>query len=241
MKETEDFTGRRYGLLTVIERTTSTPNRASRWICKCDCGNTTIAVSTKLKDGARVSCGCKKRGQGRALGALVKPKNDLSNNVYGLLTVLEWGKCPDTKMAQWLCSCRCGNFTYARSSDLRLGRRLSCGCANGKTHGLSKTSEYRTWAGMIHRCTNPKVNQYKDYGGRGITVCARWKESVENFVEDMGERPSKRLTLDRINNNDGYHCGKCEECKRNGWVANCRWATWEQQAGNRRKPQRAKG
>jgi len=81
------------------------------------------------------------------------------------------------------------------------------------------TATYLSWRGMIQRCTDPNFKQYKDYGGRGITVCQRW-ENFTNFLEDMGERPS-RLTLDRIKNDKGY-------CK-----SNCRWATRKQQARNR--------
>lgn len=88
-------------------------------------------------------------------------------------------------------------------------------------HGLSRTPEYRTWRGMIARCSDPNATHYDKYGGRGITVCARWRDFL-NFLEDMGPRPSMAYTLDRIEPNGDYE------------PANCRWATKFVQQQNRR-------
>jgi len=99
--------------------------------------------------------------------------------------------------------------------------------ANHRIHGKWNTSEYRSWQQMIQRCYNPKRPQYKYWGGRGITVCDRWRKSFQAFLEDMGPRPKGAL-LDRYPNNDGnYEPG------------NCRWATQSEQNSNRRRP--AKG
>jgi hypothetical protein len=94
--------------------------------------------------------------------------------------------------------------------------------------------EWTSWQGMKNRCYNRKNNQYKRYGKRGIRVCARWLASFENFLEDMGKRPKGR-TLDRIDNNGNYDCGKCPDCRSRGVTkSNCRWATKRQQANNTR-------
>lgn len=83
-------------------------------------------------------------------------------------------------------------------------------------------TELNVYYAMVHRCTNKNHHKYKDYGGRGITVCARWLESFKNFYEDMGERPSMDHSLDRIDNNEGYS------------IDNCRWATPKEQSRNQR-------
>lgn len=90
-----------------------------------------------------------------------------------------------------------------------------------RTHGLTRTPEHRIWINMRSRCTNPQDENYKNYGGRGIGVCVRWIK-FENFLVDMGPRPTPRHSLDRKNNDKGYY-------KRN-----CRWATRREQQNNLR-------
>ena len=100
----------------------------------------------------------------------------------------------------------------------------SCGCFQSRRrtkHGLAKTTEHNVWAMMIQRCTNSKTNKYKNYGGRGITVCSRWLRSFPAFYKDMGPRPHGS-TLDRIDNYKGYS------------KSNCRWSTIVDQNRNRR-------
>lgn len=107
-------------------------------------------------------------------------------------------------------------------------------------HGLSRTVEYRVWQTMRLRChvsTNPA---FKDYGGRGITVCARWVNDVRAFVADVGPKPTPRHEIDRIDNNGGYWCGRsdCAECVAAGRECNVRWATRTENCRNRRSNKR---
>ena len=88
--------------------------------------------------------------------------------------------------------------------------------------GFSKSAEYRAWSSMKQRCLNPRCSVYKNYGGRGITVCVRWQRDFLDFLDDLGPRPSPKHTLDRIDNDGNYQPG------------NVRWATYQEQESNRR-------
>lgn len=126
--------------------------------------------------------------------------------------------------------CDCGASHVAFLNNITAGVTTSCGCRNREsaaerftTHGRSGSVEYSIWNAMRHRCGNPQNNAWADYGGRGITVCERWRESFENFIADMGARPSPRHSIDRINNSAGYS------------PENCRWATQSEQMRNTRR------
>lgn len=124
-------------------------------------------------------------------------------------------------------SCRCGGTKtfYAKC----------CAACKGLTsHGWSQTVEYRIWNGMRKRCTDPTNRAWPDYGGRGITICARWLASPGAFIDDVGQRPSPRHEIDRPNNDGGYWCGHCEECVALGRTANWRWTTRRVNCRNRR-------
>lgn len=147
----------------------------------------------------------------------------------------------------WNCTCDCGTKRAVHGPNLLHGRSLSCGClaremtaaastTHGATVGRVKISEYIIYMKIKGRCFNPTDAAYWMYGKRGITLCNGWK-SFPQFYKDMGSRPGK-LSIDRINNDIGYTCGKCEQCIKNGWPMNCRWATAKQQCNNRRSSRR---
>ena len=94
------------------------------------------------------------------------------------------------------------------------------------------TTLYGAWSSMKARCYNPNVPSYRDYGAKGVWVCVAWKASYSNFIEDIGSRPERGLTLDRTNNQGGYTCGHCADCLANGWPSNVAWATRLQQSRN---------
>lgn len=151
---------------------------------------------------------------------------------FGRLIVISRAKNDKWNQTTWLCRCDCGTEKLISGANLRKGNTTSCGCykiekitALNRTHGqggvLTKTAEYRIWANMVNRCTNSNNPAFKDYGGRGITVCSRWRK-FENFFADMGKRPSLIMSVDRKKNNKGYS------------KTNCRWATHTQQTRNAR-------
>lgn len=117
----------------------------------------------------------------------------------------------------------CENTFECRISSVNMGRTKSCGCLKGDAHGLTSHRFYKTWRQMVDRCNNPKIKAYKDYGGRGISVCEEWL-NIRNFVDwcDLTHPNQEGYTLDRINNDKGYS------------PENCTWSDKSTQAINRR-------
>lgn len=133
------------------------------------------------------------------------------------------------KMSLWECRCDCGNKSTVQTGNLTSGNTTSCGCYwievashLPQTHGMTNSPEYTVWCEMIRRCEDKQRNNFKNYGGRGITVCSRWRKSFSAFFEDMGAKPTQDHSIERENNDGNYEPG------------NCRWATRKEQGRNTR-------
>lgn len=169
-------------------------------------------------------------------------RKDIQGERFGYWKVLEVSHsvrrtdCRSTTVLWWKCVCDCGTIQAVRGHDLRNGGTTSCGCRRKephpwkRKHGMHNCPTYGSWRAMRRRCLNTSDKDYPRWGGRGITICERWKNldtGFQNFINDMGERPEGK-SLDRFPNNQG-----------NYEPTNCRWATPREQVLNQAKRKRA--
>ncbi|MEV9640416.1 hypothetical protein ABZ756_06935 [Mammaliicoccus sciuri] len=243
MKERRDYNniiGQTFNDLTFVKEV-ERRNGKRRFICRCICGSEKTYNPTDVARGRTKNCGCARRA--KLLERNLKD-NPTKYNQSKYKSKYPYDECIGTTVnhllfvkeierskydrRQFVVRCECGKEFPCEGVMVFNGSIRSCGCYKTRkliessyTHGLTNTSEYEIWGGMIQRCTNPKSIDYKNYGGRGITVCDRWLDFT-NFLEDMGERPTPKHSIDRVDVNGNYE------------QANCRWATRLEQNRNQR-------
>lgn len=164
---------------------------------------------------------------------------------YGRLTVLSEAEPHrvngHVRYRRWSCLCICGATVVVRQDNLTRGITESCGCLNKERsseahlmHGVTGSPEHLAWQNLKGRCAGRTDKTVRNYKDRGIVVCDGWREDFVTFLTDVGLRPNPELSIDRKDNNGNYSCGHCEQCLRNGWPMNVRWATRIQQRLNQR-------
>jgi hypothetical protein len=195
---------------------------------RCECGNERLVSADALLRWGNKPCVCHRKGKPLGRPMTVSPGKQpylAAGTVFGRLTLLEDVYfCHDRVR----CTCECGNEAKPKANSLKFGVTRSCGCIQRErriTHGLSKHPLYQTWYSMVDRCTNPDARNWEGYGGRGIKVCDRWlglPEGLQNFIADMGPKPTPEYSLDRTDVEGNYEPG------------NCAWETAKVQAHHRR-------
>jgi len=208
-----DLTGHKYGRYTVLGFAGKRKSQ-SYWHCRCDCGNLREVSTGNLRARDDQSCGC------LLLEKVRGPREDLTGRRFGMLTVTRY-----FNSKKWECVCDCGKITTPLGSNLLRGLSRSCGCqiaarAKGRaTHGQTGTLEYRIYTTAKERCSNPNHKNWNNYGGRGIEFNF---SGFEEFMAELGPRPSQAYTTERLNNHKNYEPG------------NVAWRTRKVQARNRR-------
>jgi predicted SprT family Zn-dependent metalloprotease len=214
-----EIIGKLFGKWEVLDFSHKDEKSNKYYSCKCECGFVKIHRSSTLRAGDSLQC---KKCRMASLNKTI----DLIGKKFGLWTVLSKYKNDSRNEWLYLCRCDCGLERGISGSSLKSKNTTRCNRCRVKTHGMSSTSTFRIWTGILRRCLNKNFKNYKYYGGRGIKVCKRWLK-FENFYKDMGERPLN-LQIDRIDNDGHYEPG------------NCRWVTSRVNNLNKRPSKRGR-
>jgi len=220
-EEIKPYIGKQYNQWTIIDYAPISNDDAKLCKCKCSCGNIETRILHFVIHGQSKRCEhCRK----------MLHVTDFSGQKFGKWTFISKWDSTNEFGVHYKARCECGSIQkvyYYHVVNNNSGGCRKCLSFKGKLnpcyrHGMHGTSEWSTWASMKSRCAQTKGEDYEWYGKRGIKVCERWLESFDNFYKDMGPKPSKDYSIDRINNDGNYEPG------------NCRWATMKQQANNKR-------
>lgn len=200
------YIGRQFGRLLVVDYIPGNKDQGlrPRVECKCNCGQVVSIRLDGLRDAGNAKCTCTHgKHIGKRFGRLVITAYE--KGIWTSNTLIEHARAT--------CICDCGKIITVSMPALASGKQVSCGCWNQErrtTHEMSKTPEYRSWLHMKQRCLNPETDAYIRYGGAGVTICERWLNSFENFLEDMGLMPDVGYTIGRKNHKGNYGPDNCE-------------------------------
>ena len=209
----ENCIGDKFGEWKLLEYKGRDLRSEQIYLCQCKCGLLKEHRLSTLKSGKSTQCkSCRMKKHNY--------REDKTGKQFGAWFVLEKFKNIERNEWQYKCQCKCGTIKNMAAHKLKNGLK-GCPHCRVKMHGMSYTDTFRIWTGILRRCLNSNFKGFKYYGGRGIKVCESWFK-FENFLADMGERPSKKLSIDRVNNDGDYEPN------------NCRWATSKEQYMNRR-------
>lgn len=209
------MSGKRIGRWTVIRKDVKHKGNTTYWICRCDCGTVKSVNGHTLRNGDTLSCSC-------------SIEKNYVGEKFGRLLAIERIPCEDYR-TRYKCRCDCGKEIIVLGESLVSGNTQSCGCLVSEsirkrttTHGYCGTRLYSIYNGMKDRCCNPKNTAYKNYGGRGITICEEWLNSFLIFKDWASNNGyADKLTIDRIDVNGNYE------------PSNCRWITFKEQQQNK--------